>query len=138
MRFGIAAFFIFVWFFGMLFGSIYEEQDFEDYNRYTTTMSSGSENMTARNTFNYLFDFTNSEKETTVGSVFFKLAQPDYYLAWFGVLTMDFSFIKDVDPVTGETTETIASYLFKALGIVGLFCFVLMFIDIIQGFIPST
>ncbi len=137
MQLKYLAFFIFLWFFGMLFGSIYEQQNFETYSRYTTGMSSGTTSMTSRTTFNYLFDFTNSKKETTVGSIFWKLAQPDYYLAWMSMLTLDFSFLKSIQG-DHTTKETIQSYLFKALGIIGIVCFVLMFIDVIQGFIPST
>lgn len=132
------AFFLFVWFIGMIWGSAYEQQNLTTYNRQTETMSTGPANMTVTTTFNYLFDFSNSETETTLGSIFWKLAQPNYYLTWFSVLTLDFSFLKDVNAVTGETTETIWSYLFKAIGIIGVLCFILMFIDVIQGFIPST
>lgn len=132
------AFFLFVWFFGMILGSTLEGQNFGTYNRYTINTDNGTTNMTAQKTFNYLFDFSSSSKETSVGSIFWKLAQPNYYLTWFGVLTLDFSFLKDVDPVTGETSETFMSYFFKALGIIGVLCFILMFIDVIQGFIPGT
>jgi len=137
------AFFIFVWFFGMIFGSVMEEQNLQTYNRYTTDLSSGTTNMTIKTTFGYLFDFSQSETETTLGSIFWKLAQPDYYLSWFGVLTMDFSFLKSdpyLDPATGEWTqdETLQSYFFKMIGIIGILCFILMFIDVIQGFIPGT
>jgi hypothetical protein len=132
------AFFLFVWFFGMILGSTLESQDFQTYNRYTISTDNGTTNMTAQKTFNYLFDFSSSSKETSVGSIFWKLAQPNYYLTWFGVLTLDFGFLKDVDPVTGETSETLMSYFFKALGIIGVLCFILMFIDVIQGFIPGT
>jgi hypothetical protein len=132
------AFFLFVWFFGMVLGSTLEEQNLQTYNRYSINMESGSENMTAQATFNYLFDFSSSETETSLGSIAWKLAQPDYYKSWFGVLTLHFSFLKDIDPVTLEESETIQSYFFKALGIIGILCFILMFIDVIQGFIPGT
>lgn len=132
------AFFLFVWFFGMILGSTLEEQDLQTYNRYTIAMDAGTENMTTQKTFNYLFDFSTSQTETTLGSVFWKLAQPDYYLTWLGVLMLDFSFLKDIDPVTLEEHETIQSYFFKALGIIGVLCFILMFINVIQGFIPGT
>ncbi len=138
MRFGIAAFFIFVWFFGMLFGSVFEHENLQTYHRAEISPLSDNQTMTTQNTFNYLFDFSYSGKETTIGSVFWKLMQPNYYLTWFSVLTLDFGFLKSIDPATGDTEETIWSYLFKAAGIVGIFCFGLMFIDVIQGFIPST
>ena len=132
------AFFLFVWFFGMILGSTIEEQNLQTYNRYTISLSEGTTNMTTTKTFDYLFDFSNSETETDLGSIFWKLAQPDYYLTWFGVLTLDFSFLKDIDSVTLEEHETIQSYFFKALGIIGILCFILMFIDVIQGFIPGS
>jgi small-conductance mechanosensitive channel len=137
MQIKFMAFFIFVWFIGMIWGSSYEGQNLNTYNRQSVIMSTGNTTMTTSKTFNYLFDFSSSSTETTLGSVFWKLAQPDYYFTWFSVLTLDFSFLKNVDAETGETTETIQSYFFKALGIIGMLCFILMFIDVIQGFIPS-
>ena len=121
----------------MLLGSIFEGQNFETYARSDTNTTSGQTDLTARTTFNYLFDFSKSKKETSLGSIFFKLAQPDYYLAWLGVLTLDFSFLKSIQD-DGTTKETIQSYFFKAIGIIGVLSIILMFISVIQGFIPST
>lgn len=132
------AFGIFVWFIAMIMGSYYEEQFIDTYAVNIVDMSAGSTNMTVSSTFGYLFDFSKGEKETSVGNVMWKLAQPDYYASWFGVLTFDFKFLKDYDSGTGEFSETLQSYFFKALGIIGLLCFILMFIDVIQGFIPSS
>ncbi len=132
------AFFTFVWFIGMLMGSIFEKQNLETYDRYTATTTAGEVAMTSHVTFDYLFDFSNSKKETTIGSVFWKLAKPDYWTAWLGMVTMNFSFLKSIDPVTGVTQETIQSYLFKILGIIGVLCFIELFINVIQGFLPST
>jgi hypothetical protein len=143
------AFFIFVWFFGMILGSALEEQSLQTYSRYTIVYDTGTENATVKTTFGYLFDFSKSETETAGGSVFWKLASPDYYFTWLGIMTLDFTFLKDtkIDPDTGSIElntdgsiryyETIQSYFFKALGIIGILCFILMFMDVIQGLIPG-
>lgn len=133
------AFFLFVWFIGMIMGSIFEGNSLETYESRGMYDSAGTrQTMTAEKTFEYLFDFSGSKKETTIGSVFWKLAQPDYYGTWFGVLLLDFNFLKEQNPTTEVWHETIQSYFFKMIGTIGLLCFVLMFIDVIQGFIPST
>ncbi len=135
-----AAFFVFLWFIGMIWGSGYEGQTMSTYayqyqdSSISTTVN---ETLTVKKTFNYLFDFSNSKKETTIGSVTWKLTRPAYLATWFSILTLDFNFLKEYSIADGwhETTQ---SYFFKLIGTIGLMCFVLMFIDIIQGFIPNT
>jgi len=133
------AFFAFTWFFGIIMGSVFEGSSLETYEARGMYDAEGTrQTMTAEKTLEYLFDFSNSQKETTIGSVFWKLAQPDYYGAWTGVLLLDFNFLKEYNSVSGEWHETTQSYFFKVIGTIGLLCFVLMFIQVIQGFIPST
>lgn len=129
------AFIAFLWFFGMILGSSYEGTSLETYH---ASVKSGTENMTAETTLEYLLDFSGSESQTDVGTVFFKLSDFEYYKTWMGMFLFDFSFLKDYDSGTGEFNETIASYAFKLLGAIGLLCFVMTFITVIQGFIPGT
>lgn len=133
------AFFVTVWFLGMVFGSSYEGQSLEDYNpRQMVTSEGETIDMTTEVTFEYLFDFSGSESQTSAGNVFFKLADLDYYRTWMQMFLLDFSFLKEYDSGTGEFSETIQSYAFKALGTLGLFSFIMTFIQVIQGFIPGT
>ena len=133
------AFFVFVWFFGMIMGSTFEQGSLETYqSRGMVDKAGTSQTMTAEKTFNYLFDFKGTQKEVSIGSVFFKLSGLDYYGTWFGVLLLDFNFLKEYDTVTGTWNESLQSYFFKMLGTIGILCFLLLFIDTIQGFIPST
>ncbi len=119
-------------------GSIFEGGDLRTYSTANMTSENLTEEiMTSEKTLGYLFDFKGTKKETTVGSVFFKLANPDYYGAWFSVLLLDFNFLKEYNSVTGQWHETIQSYFFKMIGSIGILAFVLMFINTIRGFITQ-
>ena len=132
-------FFLFVWFFGMIMGSIFEGNSLETYQSRQMVSANGTTvDMTTETTFDYLFDFSNIQKETTTGSVFVKLAQPDYYGTWFSVMLLDFNFLKDYDVATDTWNETTQSYFFKLLGTIGILSIILMFVTVIQGFIPGT
>lgn len=133
------AFFLFIWFFGMIMGSVFEGSSLETYQtRQMVTKEGVTESMTAEKTFEFLFDFSGTSKEVSIGSVFWKLADIDYYKTWFSVILLDFNFLKEYNAATGVWHETMQSYFFKMLGTIGLLCFVLLFIDVIQGFIPTT
>jgi len=132
-------FFLFVWFFGMIMDSIFEGNSLETYQSRQMVSANGTTvDMTTKTTFDYLFDFSNIQKETTTGSVFVKLAQPDYYGTWFSVMLLDFNFLKDYDVATDTWNETTQSYFFKLLGTIGILSIILMFVTVIQGFIPGT
>ena len=132
-------FFLFVWFFGMIMDSIFGGGSLETYQSRQMVSANGTTvDMTTETTFDYLFDFSNIQKETTTGSVFVKLAQPDYYGTWFSVMLLDFNFLKDYDAAADTWNETTQSYFFKLLGTIGILSIILMFVTVIQGFIPGT
>src|SRR3990167_4294515 len=95
------AFAIFLWFIGMIMGSVWNEQFIDDYHVGTVALSESTVNSTVQNTFTYLFDLTKGEKETALGNVLWKLGSPNYYATWFGVMTFNFDFLKDYNSVTG-------------------------------------
>ena len=93
--------------------------------------------MTTSKTFGYLFDFSGENRKTNLGTIFFKLIQPDYANTWFSVLLLDFNFLKEYNTDTGVWHETLQSYFFKLIGIIGLVVFILMFLELLRGFITT-
>jgi len=130
------AFFAFVWFFGMIMGAAFEGSSLETHRQRGLQATDDSvAGATAETTFEYLFDLSYALKETNIGPVSFKLPNPEYLGAWFGMFLLDFNFLKEYNTVSGEWHETTQSYFFKLIGTIGILCFILTFISVIQGFV---